>query len=120
MMLLRTPRVQLQRLLQRLLQLSRGHKPFKLPPDDSFPVNYKSPWLGDEAPLCYCRKDLFAGEVLPDFLMDKGNSLVVSGKQLPNDIDYRAAHSAGAELRGGEDDELGLPLSDGVGDPYLV
>ena len=119
-MLLRRLRIQLQRLLQSLLQLSHSHKPFKLAPDDSFPVNYKSPRLGHEAPLFYCRKNLFAGEVLPDFLMDKGNSLVVSGKQLSNDIDYRPAHSAGAELRGGEDDELGLPLSDGIGDPYLV
>ena len=118
--LLRTLRIQLQRLLQRLFQLSHGHKPFKLPPDDSFPVNDKSPRLGNEAPLFYSRKNLFAGKVLPDFLMDKGNSLVVSGKQLPNDIDYRTAHSTGAELRGGEDDELRLPLSDGLRDPYLV
>src|SRR5688572_9764808 len=120
MMLLRTLRIQLQRLLQRLFQLSRGHEPFKLPPDDSFPVNYKSPWLGYEPPLFYCRKNLFAGEVLPNLLMSKGNSFVVFRKQLPDDVHHWAAHSACTELRGGEDDELGLPLSDGVGDPYLV
>ncbi len=54
--LLRTPRILLQRLLQRLFQLSLRYKPFKLSPDDSFAVHYKNPRLRYQAPLFHSRK----------------------------------------------------------------
>lgn len=110
----------MQRLLQRLFQLSKRHKPLELRPDDSCPINDKNPRLRYQAPLFHRRKHLFAGEVLPDFLVDESDSAVIFGKQLPNDIDHRSAHPACAELRGREDDELGLSLGDGVRDPDPV
>src|SRR5262244_4547013 len=46
--------------------------------------------------------------------MREGHSLTISWQQCPNDIDDRATHAGGTELRGCKDNELRLSLRDGI------
>lgn len=107
-------------LLQDCLQLPDSHEPLELAANNPFAIDDENPRLSVQTPLFDRRKCLFSGEILPDLLVYKGDSFAVTRQQGSYDIHYRTAHPSEAELRCRENNELGLALSDGIRDPYLM
>src|SRR5215813_14249350 len=95
----------------------RRNQSFEFGADNPLAVHNKDPRLSDEAPFLDDWKHFLMGKILPNLLVSEGHSFAISGKQCPHDIDDWPTHAAGAELRRCKDNELRLPLSDGVGDP---
>ena len=91
--------IQLQFFLQRRFQFFYRHEPFELCSYDALLIDDKDPRLRVKPPLFDRRKHFLLGKVFPYLLMRERHSSPLGCKQLPQDIDYRTAHAACAELR---------------------
>jgi hypothetical protein len=64
-------------LLQGHFQLACGRETFEFAADDPLSIDHKDPWLRMKALLSHRRKELFAGEVLPNLLVRENDPVAV-------------------------------------------